>query len=114
MILMGLHYLHRNDIIHRDLKPSNILIERLSEDISILKITDICISKIDINLLKKTVVASKEGDISPAYLAPEVIKSESYSAKSDMWALGIILYQLIVYTNLPFPSDSTNSMKKAI
>ncbi len=47
-ILIGLDYLHAKGIVHRDLKPANILIEKLSETTSILKIGDFGISKIDL------------------------------------------------------------------
>lgn len=102
MILIGLHYLHSNNIVHWNLKPSNILIEKLSESLNILKIGDFCFSKIDINHLKKTVVSKTDGEIIPSYIAPEILKSESPTYKVDMWALGIILYQLVGSNDHPF------------
>ena len=67
---------------------------------------------IDVPLLKKTVIASKEDETTYAYTAPEILSNdELHTIKSDMWALGIILYQLIAYNNHPFPSDN---IKKAI
>ena len=82
-------------IIHRDLKPANILIDNLSEEIKILKIGDFGISKVDLQEMKKTVTATMGGQTSPAYIAPEVICGEPTTTKVDMWALGIILYQLV-------------------
>jgi serine/threonine protein kinase len=77
------------------LKPANILIDELSEGLNILKIGDFGISKIDLKELKKTVTATMGGQTSPAYMAPEVIKNAVPTNKIDMWALGIILYQLV-------------------
>jgi serine/threonine protein kinase len=58
------------------LKPSNILLEKLSESLTVLKITDICISMIDVPLLKKTVIASKKDETTYAYTAPEILSND--------------------------------------
>ena len=102
MILIALHYLHSKEIVHRDLKPANILIDELPGGVNILKIGDFGISKVDIQEMKKTLTATMGGQTSPAYIAPEVIKNEPPTKKVDMWALGIILYQLVAKLNHPF------------
>ena len=115
IILIALQYLHTKKIVHRDLKPANILIDELSGGINILKIGDFGISKVDLNELKKTVTATMGGQTSPAYIAPEVIKNESPTSKVDMWALGIILYQLVSSSySHPFPCDNVFAMVMAI
>lgn len=54
MILISLEFLHKENIIHRDLKPENILVDKLSDGMKILKITDFGLSKkIDLEALKK-------------------------------------------------------------
>jgi serine/threonine protein kinase len=102
MILIALNYLHSKEIVHRDLKPANILIDELPGGVNILKIGDFGISKVDIQEMKKTVTATMGGQTSPAYIAPEVIKNEPTTKKVDMWALGIILYQLVTKLSHPF------------
>ena len=77
------------------MKPANILIDELTGGLNILKIGDFGISKVDLKELKKTVTATMGGQTSPAYMAPEVIKNAVPTNKVDMWALGIILYQLV-------------------
>jgi serine/threonine protein kinase len=114
MILIALHYLHSKGIVHRDLKPANILIDELSEGVNILKIGDFGISKVDIQQMKKTVTATMGGQTSPAYIAPEVICNKPPTKKVDMWALGIILYQLVASYNHPFPCDNVFALTIAI
>ncbi|XP_050076276.1 serine/threonine-protein kinase Nek7-like [Anopheles maculipalpis] len=81
----GLIYLHQRNVIHRDLKPANVLICADNR----LKLADFGISKImhddDCN---RTIVGT------PLYMAPEVASGKDYDYKSDVWALGIILYEL--------------------
>jgi serine/threonine protein kinase len=96
MILIALHYLHSKGIVHRDLKPANILIDELPEGVKILKIGDFGISKVfDIQQIKQTVNAPMGPRKSPVYMAPEVINNKIATKQVDMWALGIILYQLV-------------------
>jgi NIMA (never in mitosis gene a)-related kinase 1/4/5 len=114
MILIGLHYLHSKGIVHRDLKPANILIDKLPGGVDILKIGDFGISKVDIQKMKKTVTATMGGQTSPAYIAPEVISNKPATSKVDMWALGIILYELVSSLKHPFECENSFAMILAI
>ena len=80
-------------ITHRDLKGSIIF---LSNDHRV-KIGDFGISKV----AEQTVQASKSFVGTPYYLSPEMVEGKNYSAKADIWALGVILYQLCTL-KLPF------------
>ena len=102
MILLGLHYLHSQGITHRDLKPENILINKLEGGGEILLIGDFGGSKSDIYKIKITNTLS--GLTTPAYMAPEMIAQKPSTAKVDMWALGVILFQLFT-GKLPFEPD---------
>jgi serine/threonine protein kinase, bacterial len=84
------------------LKPANILIDKLPGKENILKIGDFGISKLDIDEMKKTMTETMAGQTSPAYIAPEVICNKTPTSKVDIWALGIILYQLVASMNHPF------------
>lgn len=87
-IVEGYKSLKDHKIIHRDLKPSNIL---LTNDL-IPKISDLGYCEID-GFLPKPKMFYNVG--SPSYMAPEAITKNTYSEKSDVWALGTILYELL-------------------
>ncbi|CAP24776.2 Protein CBR-NEKL-1 [Caenorhabditis briggsae] len=81
-------YLHENSVLHRDLKTANVFLTRDS----FVKIGDFGISKImgteTLAQGAKTVVGT------PYYISPEMCSGVSYNEKSDMWALGCILYEM--------------------
>ena len=89
----GLKYLFDKKIIHRDLKPQNILIS----DDNILKITDFGFARYveNPNSLINTICGS------PLYMAPEILGRNSYSIVSDLWSVGVIIYQML-FGKLPF------------
>ncbi len=64
--------------------------------------------------MKKTVTTTMGGQTSPAYIAPEVMCGELTTSKVDMWALGIILYQLVSQMKHPFEQENYFAMMIAI
>jgi serine/threonine protein kinase len=107
MILIALHYLHSKEIVHRDLKPANILIDELPGGLNILKIGDFGIAKVDIQEMKKKFSATLGDKTTPAYAAPEImLDKKATTSKVDMWALGIMLYQLVSSNKHPFENEN--------
>jgi serine/threonine protein kinase len=96
------------------LKPANILIDKLPGGVNILKIGDFALSKFDIQQMKQTLTATIGGQTSPAYIAPELMSNKPATTKVDIWALGIILYQLIASFNHPFDRENFLAMRTAI
>jgi len=99
-ILQGVEILHAQGIIHRDLKPSNITVDRDGK----IKILDFGLAK-EIGDLEKT---SSIGEIvgSPFYLSPEQIQNQELGVESDIYQLGILLYQALTGA-YPFPDTTT-------
>ena len=85
---LGLSYMHYHKILHRDLKTLNIF---LTKDLHI-KIGDLGVAKI----LQNTIHAHTFIG-TPYYLSPEMCEEKPYNEKSDVWALGCILYELITF-----------------
>jgi len=86
-VLNALSYMHSNGIIHRDIKPSNIMFAD-----SIVKVSDFGIAKpmSDKGLTKTGAIVGTVW-----YMAPEIIKGEAPTPASDLYAVGVILYQLL-------------------
>lgn len=99
-IVSGLEEIHKNGIIHRDLKPENIFIT----DNSTVKILDFGLSKL-INFSSITNTGDMIG--SPLYMSPEQIRdSKNIDYRSDYYALGVILFELIT-KNHPYGEISS-------
>ena len=82
----GLSYLLEHNILHRDLKPQNILLTKNYD----IKLTDFGFAT---HYTKDSIINTLCG--SPMYMAPEIITRNGYDHKSDLWSVGIILYEMI-------------------
>ena len=99
-MVLGLSSIHKKKILHRDLKSQNIFLTKKLE----VKIGDLGVAKI----LNKTNFA-KTFIGTPFYLSPELCLEKPYNDKSDIWALGCILYELCTY-NHPFNAKSQGAL----
>lgn len=97
-VCKGLHYAHENNIIHRDIKPANI---RIQDDGSI-KIMDFGIAKsthIESHLTQTGMTLG-----TAAYLAPEQIRGELVDRRTDIFSLGVLMYEFFTYKK-PFQGE---------
>ena len=100
-ICLAMKHVHDRKILHRDLKSQNIFITRAN----IIKLGDFGIARelSHTNQKVKTMVGT------PYYLSPEIIQNKPYSFKSDVWSLGVILYELCMLRP-PFNGESIHSL----
>lgn len=97
----ALHFAHREGIIHRDLKPANILLD----DNDKLYVTDFGIARI----LSDTSTLTVDTTVgTPHYMSPEQIMAGPVTVTTDIYALGIMLYQMLT-GQLPFTGDSPDA-----
>jgi serine/threonine-protein kinase len=85
---------HANGIVHRDLKPANLFLTLGASDEPLVKVLDFGISKLD----RQEANLTREGEIlgSPLYMSPEqIMSSRDVDGRSDVWSLGVILYELL-------------------
>ena len=102
-VCRGLDFAHKRGVIHRDIKPGNIQV--LPDGTA--KILDFGIARLVGATGTKTKIGLVMG--TPTYMAPEQIKGEPVDHRSDMWAVGTILYELL-RGHRPFETDTVPSM----
>lgn len=104
-ICSALDYAHKHGVIHRDIKPGNIM---LTKD-GTVKVVDFGIARlVDTS---KTQTGLMIG--TPAYMSPQLLRGERADAQADIWALGVMLYELIAYQR-PFLGDNPAALMWAI
>jgi len=97
-ILDAIGYAHKNGVVHRDIKPSNILIN----EADVVKVTDFGIAKL-LDAQQKTRTGQGAGSL--FYMAPEQIQHGDVDGRTDIYALGITLFEMLTGT-VPFTAES--------
>ena len=100
-IASGLNYAHRNFVVHRDIKPANIMITPNRN----VKIMDFGIAQIPTG--SRTQLGTVLG--SPKYMAPEQVDGQATDGKTDIFALGVVLYEMLTGTT-PFNGDNLSAI----
>ncbi|MBB6091478.1 serine/threonine-protein kinase [Povalibacter uvarum] len=102
----ALHYAHRQNVVHRDIKPANIMFNAETDE---LKITDFGIARLtDTSRTKTGIVLG-----TPSFMSPEQLEGRSLDGRSDQFALGVSLYQLLT-GQLPFRAESMPRLMQKI
>eukprot|EP00908_Phaeocystis_cordata_P000184 Transcript_10191.p1 GENE.Transcript_10191~~Transcript_10191.p1 ORF type:complete len:662 (+),score=133.75 Transcript_10191:110-2095(+) len=103
-IAAGVQHLHANGVVHRDIKTLNIVLRD-----GVPKLCDLGISRFRSS---ETVLMNSFAG-TPAYLSPEMVATQPYTEKTDVWALGVVLYELLAL-QLPFPGKSLVEISQRI
>nr|MDQ6891192.1 serine/threonine protein kinase [Acidobacteriota bacterium] len=100
---LALGHAHEKGVLHRDVKPGNILVNREGQ----VKVADFGIGK----LLAGSGSLTRTGQLigSPAYMSPEQIRGGALDARSDLFSLGVVLYELLTGVR-PFPGNSMTTL----
>jgi CHASE2 domain-containing sensor protein len=94
----ALAYAHRQHVVHRDIKPANIMYELASDTV---KVTDFGIARITDSSKTKTGLVLG----TPSFMSPEQLSGKKIDGRSDLYSLGVMLFQLLA-GELPFRGDS--------
>ncbi len=104
-VCAGLHYSHQRGVVHRDIKPGNIMLTTDGQ----VKIADFGIARLENSSM--TQVGTLIG--TPSYMAPEQFRGEPVDLRADIWAAGVMLYQLLTGEK-PFEGGFSAVMHKAL
>jgi serine/threonine-protein kinase len=99
----ALSHAHQRGVLHRDVKPANILLT----DSSSAKVTDFGIGKLLSGDTDLTTTGQMVG--SPAYMSPEQVRGDKLDVRSDIFSLGVVLYQTLTLRK-PFPADTLTTL----
>ncbi len=114
-VLAGLAEAHAHGIVHRDLKPSNVLVEALKDGTELCKVLDFGIARTiggdstDPQLTRTGMMLG-----TPGYMAPEQISSSDFDHRVDLYAAGVILYELLVGARMVRAPNETELLKKTL
>ena len=103
--LAALQHAHAAGVVHRDLKPGNLMLT----DSGSLKITDFGIARLE-GSLNLTSIGEMLG--TPAYMAPEQVLGHPVDARTDLYAMGVVMFRLVT-AGLPFKGDTPFDMAQS-
>ncbi|MCS6797036.1 MAG: serine/threonine protein kinase [Myxococcota bacterium] len=113
-VLEGLAYAHALQIVHRDLKPANVFLER-RPDGDFVKLLDFGLVKfLSIEEVSEEGTLTRKGRIvgTPAYMSPEQITGVSLDVRADLYAVGVILYEMLA-DRRPFDYERRSELLRA-
>jgi serine/threonine-protein kinase len=101
----GLEYAHNKGVVHRDVKPANVMVDREG----MLRILDFGIARVTDSGLTQTGMIMG----TPNYMSPEQVEGKASDRRSDIFAAGLVMYELLSY-HQAFPGDTMHQVMNAI
>ncbi len=108
-VCSAIHYAHLQGMVHCDLKPSNIMISHTGN----VLVTDFGLA----HMLEGATSVTLLGGGTPAYMSPEQARAEDLTPRSDIYSLGVILFEMLTGGERPFTgeeSESTGTLRKKV
>jgi serine/threonine-protein kinase len=105
-IALALEHAHEAGVIHRDLKPDNVFLAKRSRGREVVKVLDFGLAKLASDSGKSRSI-TRDGTVfgTPEYMAPEQAQGDPLDARTDLYALGVLLYHMLT-GELPFQAET--------
>jgi serine/threonine-protein kinase len=102
---------HARSIVHRDLKPDNVMLQERGRQRDVVRVLDFGIAKLRDENRQTAMAMTQAGDMlgTPQYMAPEQIRAENIDGRTDIYALGCMLYEMIT-ARLPYEAPTVMAL----
>jgi eukaryotic-like serine/threonine-protein kinase len=105
--------LHRVEVVHGDVRPENVLLVHRRGTRDWVKLIDFGSATRGGEPMRRTVTRASELRGVPSYMSPEQLSGRPYDAQTDVWSLGVVLYELVT-GELPFTADTFDALVVAV